>query len=83
MTSRKLTIDVPELEYAVLEDRAKHDGRVEDLVLAAIRQVYGIPVDDEELTPETAAALKAARRELERGDLVSWDQVKREDGIEI
>ena len=38
------------------------------------------PVEDEEITPETAAALDRARISLERGEGISHDDVLREFG---
>ena len=82
MTTKTVTIDLPELEYAVLQGRAEREGTIEDLVLDAIRHVYGIPVEDEVLSAETAEGLRAARMEEARGDVDPWDSVKRNDGIE-
>lgn len=41
----------------------------------------GVPVDDEEITPETAAALDRARASLGRGETVSHDEILREFGL--
>ncbi len=38
------------------------------------------PIDDEPETPEEAAAVQEAREALARGDVVSWDEVKRRFG---
>jgi hypothetical protein len=38
-------------------------------------------VEDEELTPETSAALARARARLDRGESVSHDEVLREFGL--
>ncbi len=82
MTTKTVTIDLPALEYAVLEGRAEREGTIEDLVLDAIRRVYGIPVEDEALSDKTVEGLRTARAEQARGDVDPWDRVKREDGIE-
>ena len=39
------------------------------------------PVEDEEVTPETAAALDRARASLSRGEGVSHDEILREFGL--
>jgi len=39
------------------------------------------PVDDEELTPETEAALGRARASLARGEGISHDEILREFGL--
>lgn len=36
------------------------------------------PVEDEELTPETVAALETARASLDRGEGVSHEEIRRE-----
>lgn len=40
-----------------------------------------VPVDDEDITPETAAALDRARDSLGREETVSHDEILREFGI--
>jgi hypothetical protein len=45
-----------------------------DLVLQALLDA---PVDDDPLTPEDEQALAEAREEMSRGDLISWEEVKR------
>ena len=39
------------------------------------------PAEDEELTPETIAALETARASLDRGEGVSHDEIRRELGL--
>jgi hypothetical protein len=39
------------------------------------------PVEDEEITPETAAALDRARASLARGEAIPHDEVLREFGL--
>jgi hypothetical protein len=39
------------------------------------------PVEEEELTPETTAALERARASLARGESISHDEVLREFGL--
>jgi hypothetical protein len=39
------------------------------------------PVEDEELTPETIAALEEARRSLDRGEGIPHEEIMREFGI--
>ena len=39
------------------------------------------PVEDDELTPETVAALEAARTSLDRGEGVAYEEIRRELGL--
>ena len=82
MTTRTVTLEIPDWEYAALEDRAARGASIEALILDAVRRVYGIPLDDEDISDETIAALRVARTERERGEATPWEQVKREDGID-
>ncbi len=45
------------------------------------RSLALVPVDDEEITPETAAALDRARASLARGEGVSHEEILREFGL--
>jgi hypothetical protein len=45
------------------------------------RSLAMAPVEDEEVTPETAAALDRARASLSRGEGVSHDEILREFGL--
>jgi hypothetical protein len=45
------------------------------------RSLATAPVEEEELTPETAAALDRARASLARGEGVSHEEVLREFGL--
>jgi hypothetical protein len=45
------------------------------------RSLSRVPVEDEEITPETAAALDRARASLSRGEGVSHDEILREFGL--
>ena len=40
------------------------------------------PVDDDEITPETAAALDRARASLDRGEGIPHDDILREFGLQ-
>ena len=42
-----------------------------------LRALVNAPLDDEPETPEEAAAMKIARAELSRGEVVAWSDVKR------
>ncbi|MCU1329900.1 MAG: hypothetical protein JWN34_5270 [Bryobacterales bacterium] len=45
------------------------------------RALARVPVDDEEITPETAAALDRARASLARGKGIPHDDILREFGL--
>ncbi len=53
---------------------------LEVLVEPLSRSLASAPVEEEELTPETIAALERANAELERGETVSHDEILREFG---
>lgn len=53
---------------------------LEVMVEPLSRSLATAPVEDEELTPETAAALDRARASLARGEGVSHEEVLREFG---
>lgn len=44
------------------------------------RSVVNAPIEDEEITPETAAALDAARASLDRGQGVPHEEILRQFG---
>ena len=46
------------------------------------RALAAAPVEEEEITPETAAALDRARASLARGEGVSHDDIRREYGLD-
>jgi len=46
------------------------------------RALAAAPVEQEEITPETAAALDRARASLARGEGVSHDDIRREYGLD-
>ncbi len=54
---------------------------LEVLVEPLSRSLAMAPVEDEDLTPETAAALDRARASLARGEGVSHEEVLREFGL--
>lgn len=54
---------------------------LEVMVEPLSRSLAMAPVEDEELTPETAAALDRARASLARGEGVSHEEVLREFGL--
>jgi hypothetical protein len=54
---------------------------LEVLVEPLSRSLAAAPVEEEELTPETIAALDQARRSLARGEGVSHEEVLREFGL--
>ncbi len=56
-------------------------GLLEVLVEPLSRSLAMAPVEDEDLTPETAAALDRARASLARGEGVSHEEVLREFGL--
>lgn len=54
---------------------------LEVMVEPLSRSLATAPVEDEELTPETAAALDRARASLAHGEGVSHEEVLREFGL--
>jgi hypothetical protein len=56
-------------------------GLLEVMVEPLSRSLATAPVEDEDLTPETAAALDRARASLARGEGVSHEEVLREFGL--
>jgi hypothetical protein len=53
---------------------------LEVMVEPLSRSLATAPVEDEEITPETAAALERARASLARGEGISHEEVLREFG---
>jgi len=56
-------------------------GLLEVMIEPLSRSLATAPVEDEDLTPETAAALDRARASLARGEGVSHEEVLREFGL--
>jgi len=54
---------------------------LEVMVEPLSRSLALAPVDDEEITPETAAALDRARASLDRGEGIPHDDILREFGL--
>lgn len=54
---------------------------LELLVEPLSRSLANAPVEDEELTPETMAALNRAGDSLDRGESVSHEEILREFGL--
>jgi hypothetical protein len=54
---------------------------LEVMVEPLSRSLAASPVEEEEITPETAAALKCARASLARGEGVPHEEVLREFGL--
>ena len=54
---------------------------LEFMVEPLSRSLAAAPVEDEELTPETAAALDRARASLAQGRRISHEEVLREFGL--
>jgi hypothetical protein len=55
-------------------------GLLEVMVEPLSRSLATAPVEEEDLTPETAAALDRARASLARGDKIPHDEILREFG---
>lgn len=54
---------------------------LEVMVEPLARSLAMAPVEDEEITPETAAALERSRRSLRRGEGISHEEILREFGL--
>jgi len=54
---------------------------LEVMVEPPARSLALAPVDDEEITPETAAALDRARASLARGEGIPHEEIRREFGL--
>jgi len=61
---------VKRLIVAVLEQAAQDDP--------LLRALAGAPVDDEPVTPEEEAAVAAARDQVQHGEVISWEDLKRQ-----
>jgi hypothetical protein len=56
-------------------------GLLEVMVEPLSRSLASAPVEEEEVTPETAAALERARASLARGEGISHQDIRREFGL--
>lgn len=56
-------------------------GLLEVMVEPLARSLALAPVDDSEITPETAAALDHARASLARGEAIPHEEILREFGL--
>ncbi|PYT92544.1 MAG: hypothetical protein DMG36_14385 [Acidobacteria bacterium] len=56
-------------------------GLLEAMLDPVSRTIANAPVEEEELTPETAAALDRARASLARGEGIPHDEILREFGL--
>jgi len=61
---------VKRLIVAVLEQAAQDEP--------LLRALADAPIDDEPVTPEEEAALAEARDQVQRGEVVTWDDLKRQ-----
>ena len=55
-------------------------GLLEVLVEPLARSLAAVPVEEEKVTPETAAALEKSRASLARGEGISHEEILREFG---
>lgn len=84
MDTVTISIDLPEETVRELDALAesRHCSRSEVLQQAIDRAVWqariaDIPDEDEELTPEEEAGIAEGLAEIERGETVPWEEVKR------
>ncbi len=56
-------------------------GLLEAMLDPISRTIANAPVEEEELTPETAAALERARASLARGEGIPHEEILREFGV--
>ena len=56
-------------------------GLLEVMVEPLSRSLANAPVEDEEITPETVAALARARASLASGECISHEDIQREFGL--
>ena len=56
-------------------------GLLEMLLDPLARSLANTPVEDEEITPEMAAALDRARASIERGESIPHEDILREFGL--
>lgn len=54
---------------------------LEAMLDPAARTVANAPVEEEEITPETAAALDRSRASLTRGEGIPHEEIRREFGL--
>jgi hypothetical protein len=54
---------------------------LEVMVEPLSRSLAAVPVEEEEVTPETAAALERARASLARGEGIAHEEILREFGL--
>ena len=78
-TLHKLIDQLPEcdLHMAELLIQWRHQLRDDPLLVT----LATAPLDDEEITAEEEAAVAEARKAVARGDVSSFDEVKRELGL--
>ena len=55
-------------------------GLLEVMVEPLSRSLASAPVEEEEITPDTAAAIERARASLARGEGISHEDIRREFG---
>jgi hypothetical protein len=55
-------------------------GLLEVLVEPLSRALASVPVEEEEVTPETAAAIDRGRASLARGEGIPYEEIRREFG---
>lgn len=74
MSSKTLTVTIPEELYALIEERRSvgHYSRSE-FVRDALRRHLTIPTDD--ATPDEVAAIERGRAEFAVGDFVTLDEL--------
>ena len=79
-----ISVDLPEETVRELDALAasKHQSRSQVVQEAVDRIVWqaraaAIPYDDEELTPEEEAGIAEGLAQIERGETVPWEEVKR------
>jgi hypothetical protein len=56
-------------------------GLLEVMLEPLSKSLANVPVEEEDLTDETAAALDRARSSLARGEGISHDEIRREFGL--
>jgi hypothetical protein len=56
-------------------------GLLEAMLDPGMRAITSAPVEEEEVTPETAAAIERARASLARGEGIPHDEILREFGL--
>ncbi len=56
---------------------------LEAIVESRSRSLAIVPIEEEEITPETAAALDRARASLARGEGISHEEILRQFGVNV